>query len=45
VKVYRRRAGGSFPRNAELSREAGDQLTTPLLPGFSLSLDELFARD
>jgi Uma2 family endonuclease len=43
VKVYRRQEDGTFPREAELSREAGHSLTTPLLPGFSLSLAELFA--
>jgi Uma2 family endonuclease len=43
VKVYRRQDDGSFRREAELSREAGHSLTTPLLPGFSLSLAGLFA--
>jgi Uma2 family endonuclease len=43
VKIYRRQEGGSFPRVAELSREEGQSLTTPLLPGFSLPLAELFA--
>ena len=43
VKVYRRAGDGTFPRVAEHSREAGDALTTPLLPGFSLALAELFA--
>jgi Uma2 family endonuclease len=43
VKVYRRQDDGSFAREAELSREAGHSLTTPLLRGFSLSLAELFA--
>ena len=42
VKVYRRGDDGGFPRVAELARESGDVLTTPLLPGFSLSLAELF---
>jgi len=43
VKVHRRADDGTFPRVAERSREAGDALTTPLLPGFSLDLAELFA--
>ena len=43
VKVYRRDEGRRFPRVAELARETTDALTTPLLPGFSLSLAELFA--
>ena len=34
VKVYRRQEDGTFPREADLSREAGHSLTTPLLPGF-----------
>jgi Uma2 family endonuclease len=43
VKVYRRADDGSFPRIAELARESADTLTTPLFPGFALSLSELFA--
>jgi Uma2 family endonuclease len=43
VKVYRRQEDGSFPRVADLSREEGHSLDTPLLPGFSLPLAELFA--
>ena len=42
VKVYRRDQG-SFGRPAELTREAGDVLTTPLLPGLALPLVSLFA--
>jgi Uma2 family endonuclease len=42
VKVYRK-AGEKFDRPIELSSEAGDTLTTPLLPGFAASLAELFA--
>lgn len=42
IKVFRRSADGSFPRVAERSAEAKDALETPLLPGFSLSLFELF---
>ncbi len=43
VKIYRRQHDGNFPRVADLSREEGHSLDTPLLPGFSLSLAELFA--
>jgi Uma2 family endonuclease len=43
VTVYRRAEDGSFPRVAELSREAGAVLETPLLPGFAFALGSLFA--
>ena len=42
VKVFRRDPGGAFPRVAELASDAGDTLTTPLLPAFSLLLASLF---
>ncbi len=42
VKIYRR-AGEKFDRQIELSSEAGDILTTPLLPGFAAPLAKLFA--
>jgi len=42
IAIHRRADGGSFPRIAELTREAHDRLCTPLLPGFFLDLDELF---
>jgi Uma2 family endonuclease len=45
VKVYRRGDDGTFPRVAELSREADDVLTSPVLPGWSLSLARLLADD
>jgi Uma2 family endonuclease len=41
VKVFRREPHG-LARVAELSREAGENLTTPLLPGLAISLPELF---
>jgi Uma2 family endonuclease len=41
VRVYRR-DGERFARPIELSLEAGDVLTTPLLPGLELPLGELF---
>jgi len=41
VRVYRRAAEG-FGRAVELSREAGDVLTTPLLPGLDLPLARIF---
>ncbi len=42
VKVYRKTDKG-YLRAAELSREANDTLTTPLLPAFQISLTEIFA--
>ena len=44
VKVFRRAPDGGFGRALELRREDGDVLETPLLPGFSLGLEELFAE-
>jgi Uma2 family endonuclease len=41
VRVYRR-DGGGFGRPLELSREAGDVLTTVLLPGLEVPLARLF---
>ena len=41
VRVYRR-DGEQFTRPLELSREAGDALTTPLLAGLALPLDRIF---
>ena len=41
VRVYRRE-DGRFTRPQELSREAGDILATPLLPGLSLALERIF---
>ena len=41
VRVYRR-DGERFTRPVELSREAGDTLTSPLLPGLRLPLDRVF---
>ena len=45
VKVYRRSADGTFPRVAELSREAEDTLTSDVLPGWSVALTRLLADD
>ena len=42
IKIYRR-VEGAFARVSELSADRGDTLTTPLLPGFAVSLVELFA--
>ena len=42
VKVYRK-AGDRFEQPIELSSEAGDTLTTPLLPAFAVPLAKLFA--
>jgi Uma2 family endonuclease len=41
VRIYRRE-GERFARPQELSTEAGDVLTTPLLPGFELPLVDIF---
>jgi Uma2 family endonuclease len=41
VRVYRRREGG-FERAVELSHEAGDVLTTPLLSGLEVTLAAIF---
>jgi Uma2 family endonuclease len=40
VRVYRRE-GDSFARPIELTRTAGDVLTTPLLPGLELPLERI----
>ena len=40
VRIYRRE-GEVFNRPTELTREAGDVLTTPLLPGLELPLERI----
>lgn len=45
VQVYRGSEDGAFGRAAELSAEDDHTLTTPLLPGWSLGLRELFRDD
>jgi Uma2 family endonuclease len=42
IKVFRRAEDGALPRVAELASQAGDTLTTPLLPGFALPLAHYF---
>jgi len=44
VKVYRRTEDGSFARMVELAAADDDVLQTPLLPGLSVKLRELFAQ-
>jgi Uma2 family endonuclease len=44
VRVYRRSGGGGFGRPVELSREAGDVLTTDLRPGLDLPLARIFRK-
>jgi len=44
VTVFRRKSDGSFPRDAELAREAHDVLTTPLMPGLAINLIDLLAQ-
>ena len=41
VRIYRR-AGEQFGRAIELTREGGDILTTPLLPGLEMPLERIF---
>jgi len=43
LTLYRRQADGSFSRQASLTCDAGDRLTTPLLPGLAIALRALFA--
>lgn len=42
VKIYRRGPEG-YSRVAELTAEAGDALTTPLLPEFCVHMKDVFA--
>jgi Uma2 family endonuclease len=42
VTVYRRAEDGSFPGVAELDPASGADLSSPLLPGFTLSVQGLF---
>ena len=42
VSIHRRNADGSFPLVLTLEAETDGQLSTPLLPGFTLSVRELF---
>jgi Uma2 family endonuclease len=41
IRIYRRN-GEHFDRAAELSRERGDELTTPMLQGLELPLERIF---
>ncbi len=43
VTVFRRQDDGSFPRASDLGAGHAATLETPLLPGFALSIDDLFA--
>lgn len=43
LSVYRRMADGTFPKVAQLSAGGETNLTTPVLPGFTMSLAKLFA--
>ena len=43
VRVCRREADSSFPEVATLDATRGDRLDTPLIPGWSLAMAELFA--
>lgn len=43
LTVFRRNDAGQFPRLMELHSGRASQLETPPLPGFALSIDDLFA--
>jgi Uma2 family endonuclease len=43
LTVYRRSSDGGLAETEQLSASADETLTTPLLPGFTLSLAKLFA--
>ena len=45
VQVFRPSPEGQLSRVAELTAEDGDVLTTPLLPGCQIDLQELFRND
>ena len=42
IAVFRRAADGSLPQAATIGFGAGAMLTTDLLPGLSISVDQLF---
>lgn len=42
ITIYRRAADGSFPPAATIASGTGETLTTNLLPGWSLAVDQLF---
>lgn len=44
VAVYRRGPDGGLPKVSQLSADDHATLSTPLLPGFELSVEQLFAR-
>jgi Uma2 family endonuclease len=44
VTVFRRAGDGTFPRVAGLEATSGVELTSPLLPGFTLSVEQLFSN-
>jgi Uma2 family endonuclease len=43
IKIYRR-SGAAFERVAEISVETGGTITSPLLPGFALDVNVVFAN-
>lgn len=43
VRVFRRAADGSFPEVGTLEAQRGDRLESPLLPGWTLAMTDLFA--
>lgn len=43
VRIYRR-GGASFERAIEISTDSGGNITSPLLPGFALDVNHVFAE-
>lgn len=43
ITVFRRGTTGRLPKASTLTERANDALTTPLLPGFSMALHDVFA--
>jgi Uma2 family endonuclease len=43
IRIYRR-TGNAFDREVELTREADDVLTTPLLQGLEMPLVKIFSE-
>jgi Uma2 family endonuclease len=43
VRVFRRDAAGAFPTGGEFLASEHAMLATPILPGWSLAMDQLFA--
>lgn len=44
IRIFRQTTGSTFGPAVEISAATGDALTTPLMPGLSLPLADIFAR-